>query len=168
MNPLALMAAISKSQRAGNGGGGAKQTSREMSVAVELWASGGISSKMEEIQRMSGAQVHVDTASQQDVLLTMSGSEESVLLAQFLVQSNIDLIMKQRQQTVLPQANEPPPQHQQLGSHAFDMQQQQQQLPPPNMQQQWQPRGGGARPGRGGGGRGAGGGVGGGRRGGRR
>ena len=162
MNPLALMAAISKSQGGGGGNGAGQpqqQTSREMSVAVELWASG-ISSKMEEIQRMSGAQVHVDTNSGPEVRLTMSGSEESVLLAQFLVQSNIDLIMKQR----LQQNPMQPSQQQQLGSHAFDMQQQQ------SMQhQQWQgpPRGGGGRgppplpPNRGG----RGGNVGGGRRG---
>ena len=32
-----------------------------------------------------------------EVLLTMTGSEESVLLSQFLVQTNIDLIVKARQ-----------------------------------------------------------------------
>ena len=61
MNPLALMAAISKAQRVGKSG---PQTSREMSVKTDLWLSGGLSSKMDEIQRMSGAQVHVTGVTQ--------------------------------------------------------------------------------------------------------
>ena len=70
MNPLALMAAISKAQRdgksgpGGQGGGSGPQTSREMSVKTDLWLSGGLSSKMDEIQRMSGAQVHVTGVTQ--------------------------------------------------------------------------------------------------------
>ena len=67
MNPLALMAAISKAQRDGKSGpgGSGPQTSREMSVKTDLWLSGGLSSKMDEIQRMSGAQVHVTGVTQQ-------------------------------------------------------------------------------------------------------
>ena len=67
MNPLALMAAISKAQRDGKSsgqGGSGPQTSREMSVKTDLWLSGGLSSKMDEIQRMSGAQVHVTGVTQ--------------------------------------------------------------------------------------------------------
>ena len=67
MNPLALMAAISKSQRSGEN---VQQTSREMSVSIEmikkLFYSNGnqtigkvVNTKLEEIQRMSGAQIHM-------------------------------------------------------------------------------------------------------------
>ena len=150
MNPLALMAAISKAQR--NGGSG--QTSREMTVNSDLWiVMSNNGARIDEIQRMSGAQVHVSDLQHpddQERLLTLTGSEESILLAQFLIQSNIDLAMKQRQsQTVLPAAT--------LGSHAFDIapqppqfQQPQQQRPPPGP-----PARGGRRrsPGRAGGGR---------------
>ena len=59
MNPLALMAAISNSNR---GGGNRVRTSREMPVNCRgimamLRQSGG--SKLDEIQRMSCAQLHV-------------------------------------------------------------------------------------------------------------
>jgi hypothetical protein len=59
MNPLTLMAAISNSNR---GGGNRARTSREMTVNCQmifqiLRQSGG--AKLDEIQRMSGAQIHV-------------------------------------------------------------------------------------------------------------
>jgi hypothetical protein len=101
MNPLALMAAISNSHR-NMGSVNRPRTSREMSVNCEmigqlLRQSGG--AKLEEIQRMSGAQIHVageeEASPAGDVIVTVTGTEESVLLAQFLVQSNIDLAMKE-------------------------------------------------------------------------
>ena len=110
MNPLALMAAISKSQRNGET---VNRTSREMPVNTELIrkvflkdsSSSELSQnrKLEEIQKMSGAQIHMpDSTLQQQsedessmTTLTISGSEDSILLAQFLVQSNIDMIIKQ-------------------------------------------------------------------------
>ena len=110
MNPLALMAAISKSQRNGET---VNRTSREMSFNTELirkvFLKDSSSSdpsqnrKLEEIQKMSGAQIHIpESALQQPsedessaITLTISGTEESILLAQFLVQSNIDMIVKQ-------------------------------------------------------------------------
>jgi len=113
MNPLALMAAISKSQRNGEN---VNRTSREMSVSTELIkkvflkdytnSEMGQNRKIEEIQRMSGAQIHMpDNVLQQHTdndgsmtTLTISGTEESILLAQFLVQSNIDMIIKQEKQ----------------------------------------------------------------------
>ena len=113
MNPLALMAAISKSQRNGEN---VSRTSREMSVNVELVrkvflkdssnSDLGQTKKIEEIQKMSGAQIYVpeEVLQQQSegdgsmTTLTISGTEESILLAQFLVQSNIDMIIKQEKQ----------------------------------------------------------------------
>ena len=110
MNPLALMAAISKSQRNGEN---VNRTSREMSVNTELirkiFLSDSSSTdlsqnrKLQEIQKMSGAQIHMpESALQQQseddnsvITLTISGTEEPILLAQFLVQSNIDSIKKQ-------------------------------------------------------------------------
>ncbi len=61
MNPLALMAAISNSHR-NAGGPNRARTSREMCVNSDMMRrllrqSGG--AKLEEIQRMSGAQIHV-------------------------------------------------------------------------------------------------------------
>ena len=113
MNPLALMAAISKSQRNGEN---VNRTSREMSVDTELIrkvllkdsTNSDLSQnrKMEEIQKMSGAQIHMpESVLQQQsenessmTTLTISGTEESILLAQFLVQSNIDSIIKEEKQ----------------------------------------------------------------------
>ena len=111
MNPLALMAAISKSQR---GGENVQQTSREMSLSTEMikklfYCNGNqttgkvVNAKLDDIQRMSGAQIHLPemlsaTGAQMDTaMLTISGTEESILLAQFLVQSNIDMINKEEQ-----------------------------------------------------------------------
>ena len=123
MNPLALMAAISKSQRNGEH---INRTSREMSVNTEMVRKvffqnindpsvGGNNDslpsiqnkKVEEIQRMSGAQIHLPDNHQKNesnngstttTMLTISGTEESILLAQFLVQSNIDMVNKQELQ----------------------------------------------------------------------
>jgi hypothetical protein len=108
MNPLALMAAMSKSHRGGQQQ--LPQTSHEMTVNSEMinvMMAQSQGQKVEEIQRMSGAQVHISEQVQTngDCLVTLSGSEESILLAQFLIQSNIDLIMKDRQT----QQQQPPP-----------------------------------------------------------
>lgn len=105
MNPLALMAAISKAQQ--NGGQGSKpQTSQEMTVSSEMiniMMAQSQGQKLEEIRRMSGAQIHISDmqgpgSNPNDRLITLSGPEESILLAQFLVQSNLDTIVKERQQ----------------------------------------------------------------------
>ena len=62
MNPVALMAAISNSHRNAGGGGNRSRTSREMNVNSDMMRlllrqSGG--AKLDEIQHMSGAQIHV-------------------------------------------------------------------------------------------------------------
>ncbi len=116
MNPLALIQAISSAQRqnvavvdtAGGGAGQSQQTSREMSVPhdmvrVIIGKGGG---KINEIRRISGAQVHVpaeeelsaDERRRPDRVLTISGSHESILLAQFLVQSNMDMAVREREE----------------------------------------------------------------------
>ena len=101
MNPLALMAAISKSQQ--NGGQNQPQTSQEMSVSgemINIMMAQSQGQKIDEIQRMSGAQVHISDQihGNGDQLITLSGTQESILLAQFLIQSNVDIIRKERQQ----------------------------------------------------------------------
>ena len=105
MNPLALMAAIGKSQQVSGMGGGhtIPKTSREMTVNSEMinvMMAKGQGQKLQEIQRMSGAQIHISDQVQSngECLMTLSGSEESILLAQFLIQSNVEAVMKERQQ----------------------------------------------------------------------
>lgn len=115
LNPLALVAAISKAQSSGQP---QPHTSREMTVNSEMINAMMVSSqgqKIEEVQRMSGAQVHVSDQVQVngDCIITLSGSEESILLAQFLIQSNIDLIMKEKQ-------HPPPPDHGLIPTNQFD------------------------------------------------
>jgi len=107
MNPLALMAAIGKSQQGGVGH--TPKTSREMTVNSEMinvMMAKGQGQKLQEIQRMSGAQIHISDQVQSngECLMTLSGSEESILLAQFLIQSNVETVMKERQQ----QQQQPP------------------------------------------------------------
>ena len=50
------------------------------------------------LRRISGAHVHVDEDGPPDAkgekLVTLSGTKESILLAQFLVQSNVDMAAK--------------------------------------------------------------------------
>lgn len=98
MNPLALMAAISNSNR---NGGNQVRMSREMWVRADLMRQVLMQSQgsiLGEIHRMSGAQVHLgnlsDVAPSGDLLVTLSGTEDSILLAQFLVQSNLDMACK--------------------------------------------------------------------------
>lgn len=135
MNPLALMAAISKAQ---NGGQQQPQTSREMNVNGELinaMMNQSHGQKMDEIRRMSGAQIHLSEQlpSNTDRLITLSGTEESILLAQFLIQSNLDLIIKeQRQNSQLYPTNQ------------FDPSILQQNYETPSYQDNYNNRGGGA------------------------
>merc|ERR550532_538874 len=114
MNPLALMAAISKSQQ--NGGQNQQpQTSREMTVnseMINIMMAQSQGQKIEEIRRMSGAQIHISDqqggpgSNPGDQLITLSGSEESILLAQFLIQANVDTIIKERREA---KSQFPPP-----------------------------------------------------------
>ena len=114
MNPLALMAAISKSQQ--NGGQNQQpQTSREMTVnseMINIMMAQSQGQKIEEIRRMSGAQIHISDqqggpgSNPGDRLITLSGSEESILLAQFLIQANVDTIIKERREA---KSQFPPP-----------------------------------------------------------
>ena len=106
MNPLALMAAIGKSQQ--NGGQPQPQSSREMTVngeMINVMMAQSQGQKLEEIRRMSGAQIHISEQGLER-LITLTGSEESILLAQFLIQSNVEAIMKEKSRSLQP----PPPQ----------------------------------------------------------
>jgi len=102
MNPIALMAAISNSQRDKMTGGGGPEITKEMMIdnAVAGSVIGKSGSKVGEIRKISGAQVHISTEDEMtpggERVVTMSGTPESVLLAQFLVQSNIDLYKRDR------------------------------------------------------------------------
>lgn len=124
MNPLALMAAISKGQQ---NGGQKPQTSREMTVngeMINLMMAQSQGQKMDEIRRMSGAQVHISEQTNQngDRLITLSGAEESILLAQFLIQSNVDIILKEQRNNQQPPQppNQPPPQNSLYPTNQFD------------------------------------------------
>ena len=103
MNPLNLVAAISRHQQ--NGGPPQPQTSQEMKVKSELIHSM-IPQKMEEIKRMSGAQIHISDSANGEDLITLSGSQESILLAQFLIQSNLDQVLKEKNQQNLYPTNQ--------------------------------------------------------------
>lgn len=108
MNPLALMQAISSAQRqnaiSASGAPPPPHTLREMPVAAEMvrFIIGKNGSKINEIRRISGAQLHIrqeeeltaDERAQPTRMVTISGTQESILLAQFLVQSNIDMAVK--------------------------------------------------------------------------
>jgi len=102
MNPIALMAAISNSQRDKMTGGGGPEITKEMLIdnAVAGSVIGKSGSKVGEIRKISGAQVHISTEDEMtpggERVVTMCGTPESVLLAQFLVQSNIDLYKRDR------------------------------------------------------------------------
>ena len=64
----------------------------------------GQNKKVQEIQQMSGAQIHLPEDVQHSdntegiIMLTISGTEESILLAQFLVQTSIDMVIKRDKQ----------------------------------------------------------------------
>ena len=100
MNPLALMSAIGKSQQAPQGA--TPQTSREMTVnseMINMMLTQGQGQKLDEIRKLSGASVHISDKVQAngDCLITLSGLEASILLAQFLIQNNVEQLQKQHQ-----------------------------------------------------------------------
>ena len=102
MNPVALMAAISTSQRDKVLGGGGPEITKEMRIENEVAGSviGKHGTKVAEIRQISGAHVSINTEDEitetGERLVIIKGTAESVLLAQFLVQANIDLYKKER------------------------------------------------------------------------
>merc|ERR1719369_2631166 len=103
MNPLALMAAISTAQRDKmSGGNTGAEINKEMRINNDVCGSiiGKGGGKIAEIRRISGATVHISSEDELtdagERIVSLVGSPESVLLAQFLVQSNIDLHMKDK------------------------------------------------------------------------
>jgi len=121
MNPLALMAAISNSQRDKVMGGGGPEITKEMKIDNDVAGSviGKHGSKVGEIRQISGASVNINTEDEKNEsgerTVVIKGSPESVLLAQFLVQSNIDLYRKEKLRDTAPKQEEyteslePPP-----------------------------------------------------------
>merc|ERR1719402_438046 len=110
-NPLALMAAISTAQREKMGGGGGNnpgaEINKEMRIGNDVCGSiiGKGGGKIAEIRQISGATVHIsgeeELTEAGERVVSLTGSPESVLLAQFLVQSNIDLHMKEKAEAEL-------------------------------------------------------------------
>ena len=102
MNPLALMMAISNSRRDSLLGGGGPEITKEMKIDNEVAGTiiGKHGMKVGEIRQISGASVQINTEDEVtddgERVVVIKGSQESVLLAQFLVQSNIDLYRKER------------------------------------------------------------------------
>merc|ERR1719150_1005423 len=102
MNPVALMVAISSSQSDKLTGGGGQEITKEMMISNDVAGSviGKSGSKVAEIRKISGAQVHISTedevTSEGERVVSMTGTKESVLLAQFLVQSNIEFFRRER------------------------------------------------------------------------
>lgn len=103
MNPVALLAVLAQPHKLGGavgGGSGVPEISREMRIENEVAGSviGRLGSKVAEIRKLSGAYVSVNTADEVteagERIVSIRGSPESVMLAQFLVQSNIDLYKK--------------------------------------------------------------------------
>jgi len=86
-----------------SGSGGGPEVTREMRIENEVAGSviGKGGQKVGEIRKISGAQVHISTEEEQTAegerTVTLTGTPESVLLAQFLVQSNIDLYKRDHQ-----------------------------------------------------------------------
>ncbi|XP_040582619.1 poly(rC)-binding protein 3 [Lepeophtheirus salmonis] len=124
LNPLALMAAVNARSHSDSN---ALIINREMSVETEFVGSiiGKGGTKIAEIRRMSGATITVneDEDGGPTRAVSLSGPEESVLLAQFLIQSTVDAAMRERSSSDYGLSNHP-------------MQQQQQPPPPPSQQQQ--------------------------------
>ena len=102
MNPVALMVAISSSQSDKLTGGGGQEITKEMMISNDVAGSviGKSGTKVAEIRKISGAGVHISTedevTSEGERVVTMTGTKESVLLAQFLVQSNIEFFRRER------------------------------------------------------------------------
>ena len=103
MNPVALMVAISSSQSDKLTGGGGQEITKEMMISNDVAGSviGKSGTKVAEIRKISGAGVHISTedevTSEGERVVTMTGTKESVLLAQFLVQSNIEFFRRERE-----------------------------------------------------------------------
>ena len=97
MNPIALLSVMAQPHKLGPGG---PEISKEMRIENEVAGSviGRLGSKVAEIRNISGAFVSVNTADEVteagERIVSIRGSPESVMLAQFLVQSNIDLYKK--------------------------------------------------------------------------
>jgi len=102
MNPLALMMAISNSRRDSMLGAGGPEITKEMKIENDVAGTviGKHGIKVAEIRQISGANVNINTEDEVteagERIVVIKGSPESVLLAQFLVQSNIDLYKKER------------------------------------------------------------------------
>ena len=104
MDPVSLMVAISSTQSDKlTGGAGVQEVTEEMMISNDVAGSviGKSGSKVAEIRKISGAGVHISTEDEVtntgERLVTMSGSPDSVLLAQFLVQSNIEFFRRERE-----------------------------------------------------------------------
>jgi len=101
MNPLALMAAISNSRKDSVTGG--PEITKEMRIENDVagYVIGKHGAKVAEIRQISGASVNISTEDEVNEdgerVVVLKGSPESVLLAQLLVQSNVDLYKKERQ-----------------------------------------------------------------------
>ncbi len=115
MNPLSLMQAISNAQR--KQGSAQPQTTRSVPVTSAVADDLVATNKMAEIRRISGAQVSVSDGpanANGDKTLMVSGTEEAILLAQFLVQSNVDMFAKKHETSTATEqtsaAHPPPPQ----------------------------------------------------------
>ena len=104
MNPLALMTAISTSQRDRQLGGGGPEIVKVMKIAdgVAPYVMGKNGSKVGEIRQISGANVTISTdeeiseSGERMRSVIIKGTAESALLAQFLIQSNIDIWKKEQ------------------------------------------------------------------------
>ena len=81
---------------------GPPEITKEMMIENEVAGSviGKSGSKVAEIRQMSGAHVSINTEGEVtpagERLVLIKGTPEAVLLAQFLVQSNIDMFKKER------------------------------------------------------------------------
>merc|ERR1719471_1674876 len=105
MNPVSLMVAFSSIQSEKlTGGGGSADIHKEMFISNDVAGCviGKSGSKVAEIRKISGADVHVPSeeevtpSGERVVRVKMSGSADSVLIAQFLVQSNIEFFRRDR------------------------------------------------------------------------
>ena len=104
LNPVSLMVAFSAVQSDKMSGQGQEgEITQEMMIANDVAGSviGSKGSKVMEIRKISGAGVHISTEDEVtpagERKVTMSGSPDSVLLAKFLVTSNIEFFRRERE-----------------------------------------------------------------------
>ena len=104
LNPVSLMVAFSSVQSDKmSGQGGQGEITQEMMIANDVAGSviGSKGSKVAEIRKISGAGVHISTEDEVtpsgERRVTMSGTPDSVLLAKFLVTSNIEFYRRERE-----------------------------------------------------------------------